>query len=169
MFKLSSYFRDSLQWRHNGRDGVSNHQPHHCLLNRLFRRRSKKTSKLRVTGLCAGNSPVTVECPAQVASNEENVSISWRHHVLGSFLVVAYPNGNVHYDIISPAKIGSWREKQTPAGIRFVFVVTHSNFSDTFVVKMRNLFHNEPCSLSNVKILSARSMQTNKNLQMWPC
>ena len=24
---------DSLQWRHNGRDGVSNHQPHGCLLN----------------------------------------------------------------------------------------------------------------------------------------
>ena len=29
----------SLQWRHNGRDIVSNHQPHDCLLNRLFRRR----------------------------------------------------------------------------------------------------------------------------------
>ena len=41
----------SLQWRHNGHDSVSNHQPHDCLLNRLFRRRSKKTSKLRVTGL----------------------------------------------------------------------------------------------------------------------
>ena len=41
-----------LQWRHNGRDGVSNHQRHDCLLNRLFRRRSKKTSKLRITGLC---------------------------------------------------------------------------------------------------------------------
>ena len=34
--------------------GVSNHQPHDCLLNRLFRHRSKKTSKLRVTGLCEG-------------------------------------------------------------------------------------------------------------------
>ena len=64
-----------LQWRHNGRDGVSNHQPHDCLLNRLFRRRSKKTSKLRVSGLCAGNSPVTGEFPAQMASNAENVSI----------------------------------------------------------------------------------------------
>ena len=42
-----------------GRDGVSNHQPPDCLLNRLFRRRSKNTSKLRVTGFCAGNSPVT--------------------------------------------------------------------------------------------------------------
>ena len=56
---LTSNRRDhfTLRWRHNGRDGVSNHQPHDCLLNRLFRRRSKKTSKLRVTGLCEGNSP----------------------------------------------------------------------------------------------------------------
>ena len=38
---------------------------HDCLLNRPFRRRSKKTSKLRVTGLCVGNSPVTGEFPAQ--------------------------------------------------------------------------------------------------------
>ena len=63
-----------------GLDSVSNHQPHNCLLNRLFRRRSKKTSKLRVTGLCVGNSPVTGEFPAQMASNAENVSIWWRHH-----------------------------------------------------------------------------------------
>ena len=59
---------------------VSNHQPHHWLLNRLFRSKSKKTSKLRVTGLCAGNSPGTGEFPAQIASNEENVSIWWRHN-----------------------------------------------------------------------------------------
>ena len=63
--------RISLQWRHNERDGVSTHQPHHCLLNRLFRSRSKKTSKLHVTGLCAGNSPLTGEFPAQMASNAE--------------------------------------------------------------------------------------------------
>ena len=69
-----------LQWRHNGRDSVSNHQPCDCLLNRLFRRRSKKTSKLRVSGLCVGNSPGTGEFPAQMASNAENVSIWWRHH-----------------------------------------------------------------------------------------
>ena len=66
----------------NWRDGVSNHQPHECLLNRLFRRRSKKTSKLCVTGLCAGKSPGTGEFPAQMASNAENVSIWWRHHEL---------------------------------------------------------------------------------------
>ena len=69
-----------LQWRHNGRGSGSNHQPHDCFLNRLFRHRSKKTSKLRVTGLCAGNSPEAGEFPAQMASNAENVSIWWRHH-----------------------------------------------------------------------------------------
>ena len=69
-----------LQWRLNGLDGVSNQQPHHCLLSRLFGHRSKKTSKLRVTDLYAGNSPGTGEFPAQRASNAENVSIWWRHH-----------------------------------------------------------------------------------------
>ena len=69
----------SLQWRHNGRDSVSNHQPHDCLLDRLFRRSSNKTSKLRVTGPCAGISPGTGEFPAQMAINAENVSLWWRH------------------------------------------------------------------------------------------
>ena len=32
--------------------------------------------------LCAGNSPVTGEFPAQRASNTENASIWWRHHEL---------------------------------------------------------------------------------------
>ena len=73
-------FWPTLRWRHNVHDGVSNHQPHDCLFNRLFRRRSKKTSKLRVTGVCVGNSPGTGEFPAQMASNAENVSIWWRHH-----------------------------------------------------------------------------------------
>ena len=57
----------SLQWRHNERYGV----------------RPKKTSKLCVIGLCEGNSPVTVEFRQQKASNAENVSIWWRHHVVG--------------------------------------------------------------------------------------
>ena len=69
-----------LQWRHNEHDGVSNHQPHDCLLNRLFRGRSKKTSKLGVTCLSAGNSPETGDSPTQRSSNAENVSIWWRHH-----------------------------------------------------------------------------------------
>ena len=73
-----------LQWRHNDHDCVSNHQPRGCLLKRLFRHRSKKTSKLRVTGLCAGNSPGTGEFPEQMASNAENVSIWWRHHPINN-------------------------------------------------------------------------------------
>ena len=68
---ISGYMFTALQWRHNGRNNVSNHQPHDCLLNRLFRRRSKKTPMFRVTGFCAGNSPVTGEFPAQMVSNVE--------------------------------------------------------------------------------------------------
>ena len=54
-----------------------NHLRVDYLLNRLFRRRWKKTSKLRVTGLCTGNSPVTGEFPVQRAWNAGTVSISW--------------------------------------------------------------------------------------------
>ena len=43
--------------------------------------RSKKISKLCVTGLCWGNSPVTGQLPREMASNVENISIWWRHHV----------------------------------------------------------------------------------------
>ena len=71
-----------LQWCHNEWGGISNHQRFDCLLNCLIRRKSKKTSKLCVTGFCVGNSPVTGEFPAQRDSNLENVSIIWRHHDL---------------------------------------------------------------------------------------
>ena len=52
-----------LQWRHNEHYGVIKHQPHDCLLNRLFKAQIKETSKLRVTGLCEGISTVTGEFP----------------------------------------------------------------------------------------------------------
>ena len=80
MYTILCHQNHTLQWRHNECDGVLNHRRLHCLLNCLFRRRLKKTSKLRVTGFCEGNSLVTGEFPAQKASNAENVSIWWRHH-----------------------------------------------------------------------------------------
>ena len=73
-------FHGCLQWRHNGHQGFSNHQYLECLLKLLFRRTSKKTSKLRVTGLYEGNPPVISGFPSQRASNAENISILWRHH-----------------------------------------------------------------------------------------
>ena len=66
-----SPLHDALQWHHNELDGVSNHRHLDCLLNRLFRRRSKKASKLRVTGICEGNPPVTGRFPSQKVSNAE--------------------------------------------------------------------------------------------------
>ena len=85
--------QQALQWRHNGRDGVSNHQHLGYLLNHLFIRRPKKISKLRVTGLCEGNSLVTGKFPAQRASGAKSVSIGWLHHstpITGSLNIDSY-------------------------------------------------------------------------------
>ena len=92
---LCKYYAQ-LRWRHNGRECVSNQQPRHCLLNRLFGRRSKKTSKLRVTGLCAGNSPGTGEFPAQMASNSEYVSISYKYNNF-TYVIFLYTNRSIQY------------------------------------------------------------------------
>ena len=69
---------DTLQWRHNGHGSVTNHQPHHCLLNGSFRRRSKKSLKLCVTGLCAGNSPGPVNSPYKWPVTRK--MFCWRRH-----------------------------------------------------------------------------------------
>ena len=97
-----------LQWRHNGLNGVSNHQPHHSFLSRLFGPRSKKTSKLRVPGLCAGKSPGTGEFPAQMASNAGNVSI-WRcHHGLSKVLHESVAWNLLRYVILRVHPIKMW-------------------------------------------------------------
>ena len=75
----------TIEWRYNEGDNVSNHRCLDCLLNRLFRRKSTKTSRLRVTGICVGNPPVTGEFPSQLGSNAENISIWWRHHEVGQY------------------------------------------------------------------------------------
>ena len=72
--------RHAVQWRHNERDGVSNYRRVDCLHSRLFRRRSKKTSKLRVTGLFEGNPPASGGFRSQRVNDVKNVSIWWRHH-----------------------------------------------------------------------------------------
>ena len=84
---------DSLQWHHNELNCVSNQQPHDCLFNRLFRRRSMKISKLCATGLCARISQIA----RTKASNAEYVPIWWRHHYLQdagtTSMVISTPGG----------------------------------------------------------------------------
>ena len=116
-----------------GCDGVSNHQPRDCLLNCLFRRRSKKTSKLRVTGLGEGNSPGTSELSAQRASNAENVSIWWCHQVLRSQICTCHASyqrleqNEFHESLYTISKMGPcyWGT-----------VLTKSNFSIGWNIEM---------------------------------
>ena len=85
-----------LRWRHNGRDGVSNHQSHDCLRIRLFRRRSKETSKPRVTGFVRGirrwpvNSPheesVTAKCFHLMTSSCSSLVLSPVDHLQNRIL-----------------------------------------------------------------------------------
>ena len=107
--------KNPLQWRHNECDGVSNHKPHDCLLNRLFRRGSKKTSKLRATGLCAGNSPMTGEFPAQRASNVENISIWWRHHLeCQGNLEQIFCKFSASTLRLEPSTVDQWHQRDLP-------------------------------------------------------
>ena len=63
---------------HHYSDDAVNHRRLDCLHTHMLRRRSKKTSKLRVTGHC-GNNRWPADSPSQRTSNAENVSIWWRH------------------------------------------------------------------------------------------
>ena len=100
----------SSQWRYNECHGTSNHRHVHCLPNRLFRRTSKKISKLP----CEGNPLVTGGFPSQRASNAENVWIWWRHHVtkfssLAAQEVVKMITSNTVKMTIFPFQLMGWR------------------------------------------------------------
>ena len=92
-----------LQWRHNGRDSVSNHQPHACLLNRLFRRRSKKTSKLRVTGLLRGKcfhlmtSSCTTWSHSRSCANIDGLMEDWSNSIANALeLLQSYTKPSIY-------------------------------------------------------------------------
>ena len=105
---------------------------------RLFRRKSKKTSKLRVTGLVRGiHRSVIGEFPAEMASNAEIVSIWWRHHVTCQLLVSEVFSGirlreisqEVLANIISVTCV--WRlqfSKLLSHRIKHKFRILHENF-----------------------------------------
>ena len=81
--KMAVILPTSLEWRQIERDGILNRRRFNC----LYRRRSSKSSKLCVTGLCEGNPLVTLGFPSQRACNAEIVSIWSRHHVWMDFLL----------------------------------------------------------------------------------
>ena len=104
------------------------------------KRRSKKTSRLRVAGLCDGNSPVTGEFLAQRASKAENVSIWWRHHAT----LWSLNNGKVNHSdrtIYSPVK-----ENCGGGGVAFLSTPTEiypQAFKDALVWRSSN--HQSAC------------------------
>ena len=99
-----------------------------------WRRRSKKTSKLRVTGLCEGNSPMTGEFPTQTTSNAENVSIRWRHHVPKCcFLVFPTPYPTCHW--LLPGSLQSVGQVNTADRVFIDFNHVETDYSSRVLKK----------------------------------
>ena len=147
---------NALQWRHNGYDGFSNHQPHDCLLSRLFRHRSKKTSKLRVTGLCAGNSPGTGEFPAQMASNADffpfddvimlryDITITqWANGILlGVYLNIQ----SIHHVLVYKTHIPHYPGMDQRIWFKQFFMLWCKNLNRQQYMHMKNLFYIYHCN-----------------------
>ena len=83
----------ALQWRHNEHDGVSNHQPHDCLLKRLFRCRSRKHQSYASPAFVRGIHQWPVNSPQKGSVTQKMFPfddvIMWNHSVYG---VVWYHN-----------------------------------------------------------------------------
>ena len=77
-----------LQWRHNGRDGVSNHRRLHIFCSNIGSGTDQRKHQ-NVTGLCAGNSPVT--------------SNAVTSHLMTSHESLALYAGNISWE-----SIGNW-------------------------------------------------------------
>ena len=164
-----------LQWRHYERDDISNHQPHDYSLNGLFSRGSKKAWKLRVTGLCEGNSPVTGEFPSQRPSNAENVSIWWRHHDPSEWKSGTHWGRATHICVSNLTTIGSdnglssrhylnqcWNIINWTIGNKFQWnfnqnsiIFIHENISESAVCKMAFISSWSQCVNNLVNITAA--------------
>ena len=118
----------SLHWRHNDHDGVSNHQPRSCLLNRLFRRRSKKTSKLYVTGLYAGTSPGPVNSPHKGPVTRKTFPFDD---------VIMIPSYSIHKginnysEIVSLITISEWLSMDLEAIQLDIFIIRQADYTIT--------------------------------------
>ena len=91
-----------LRWRHNDHDCGSYYQPHGCLLNRLFRRKSKKTSKLRVTGLCVGNSPHKEPVTRKMFPFDDVIMVNFKVMVCCLFDTEPLPKPFTTYSQVDP-------------------------------------------------------------------
>ena len=137
----------TLQWRHNGCDGVSNHQPRDCLLKCLFRRISKKTSKLRVTGLCAGISPGTSQEHEYLYDDSSN------NHVFSS--IQKLPN-TVNSLI--------WLIKEFLCNVVTFYTQIHSSVRYLADDKLKYIFVKETCILIQIEFVRRCRSDTKSSL-----
>ena len=131
----------TLRWRHNGLDSVPNHQPHDCLLKRLFGRRSKKTSKLIVTGLCAGIQRGPVNSPHKGPVTRK--MFSFDDVIMVDALTIRYTHMNICY----------------------IWHLNDSIRENTFVCRLNTVSHlSRPYSVTNILCKNSRSTARSRQI-----
>ena len=128
--------------------------------------RSKKISKLRVTGLCVGNSPVTGEFPARMASNTENVSIWWRHHEVGRLLCKTIQS---HWNMLYFHGFTTSLEPIPRRHIKvFVRVPEESLANLAYILLMSSLpQYHYPANNDNDTVVEVRPLQSDLGIHAW--
>ena len=129
----------------------------------LFRRTSKKTSKLRVTCLCERNSPRTGVFPAQRASNAENVSIWWRQHVAFQIFIIA-----LFWAVSSILSVTAdlWRHIAVSCAFHLHIVLCHMHTFNG--LNLRSWFHILfPCTIANLLLVATILLSSSLSLLLW--
>ena len=84
------------QWRHNERDGVSNHRPRDCLLNRLFKAQIIGNIKAPRHWLLCGGFPGYFPHSGSVTRKmfpfDDVIMISWNHTPFWGWCAIAWFN-----------------------------------------------------------------------------
>ena len=145
----------SLQWCRNERAGVSITSLTIVYSTVYWKHRSKKILKLCATGLCEGNSSVTGEFPAQRASDTENVSIWWQHHVLWNLfshfewhsqVEKCHTNDGIISNVLVSIKpehlvpVGAWASAGTVM-TKFWKCISKCDLQNIFCSSLNMLFH----------------------------
>ena len=125
----------TLQWRHNERNGVSNHQPHDCLLNRISQRRSKKISKPRVTGLCEGihrgpvSSPHKGPVTRKMLPFDDAIMTNRQAYILAKMQILASNNlpKCKFWQVITPLTLWQQNKVIPDTGIPIIKIGGHYN------------------------------------------
>ena len=112
-----------LQWRHTECDGVSNRRRRDWLLIRLFRRRSKKTLKLR----CFDHYGAIILASRRIKSPATQLLVQQRVHASNKYIVKVLSLARHDVTLCCAFEISGVTQPRQPFRLNGIPVVTDSN------------------------------------------